>query len=196
TKSYSKDEKTFSSNLSPIRTKDYFDILPLVQSSEIIHQPNAKDKSWDIPQLGERLGSDINSWVCLPLKGSDNLLGFVLVADKNKRIYDIEDQNVLCCVGSLIRESLRSNFKFEPVQDKVFGIPEVESSKLDDFIFYTAHNLRHPITNLLSLVDLVKHLKDDEEVDEILSLIKVETLKLDDVIRVMIAKIEQDEYKV
>ncbi len=195
-KSYQRGEKSFESSPPPIRSKDYFDILPLIQSSEIIHQSNSEDKSWNVPELGQLLDEEVNSWVCLPLKGAGSLLGFLLIADKNKRIYDIDDQNILCCVGSLIRESIRTNFKLEAEQEKVYGIPEVESSKLDDFIFYTAHNLRHPITNLLALIDLSRQLKDEDQVEEILSLLKMEVLKLDDVVRVMIAKIEQDEYKV
>ncbi len=195
-KCYDWEEKLVQSTPQPIRTKDYFDILPLIQSSEILHQSNSEDKSWNVPQLGKLLNEGVNSWVCFPLKGGNSLLGFLLIADKNKRIYDIDDQNILCCVGSLIRESIRTHFKFEAEQEKVFGIPEVESSKIDDFIFYTAHNLRHPITNLLALIDLSKQLKDEDQVEEILSLLKMEVLKLDDVVRVMIAKIEQDEYKV
>jgi signal transduction histidine kinase len=67
-------------------------------------------------------------------------------------------------------------------------------TKVTDYAFYTAHNLRHPITNLLSLIELVKDLGHNEESrEELFNLIKVETLKLDEVIRVMITKLEPNE---
>lgn len=65
--------------------------------------------------------------------------------------------------------------------------------KLTDHAFYASHNIRHPITTILALIDLVKANWDDREnYENLLKQLKIETMNLDETIRVMSAKIELD----
>lgn len=193
---FDRDQQHFKAQTLKIKGENYYELFPIMQSSEIIHKTDASTNSWNVPQLGPMIDKDVNSWITFPLRIANEQFGFLMVASKNRRVYDVEDQNILCCIGLMIKESYHENFETSPFGKKTTGSPSEVNEKIDDFIFYTAHNLRHPITNLLSLVELIKDLKDEDGMEEVLSLIKVEALKLDDVIRIMIAKIEQDEHKV
>ncbi len=65
--------------------------------------------------------------------------------------------------------------------------------KLTDHAFYASHNIRHPITTIMALVDLVKaNWEDRENYEMLLTQLKIETMNLDESIRVMSAKIELD----
>ena len=65
--------------------------------------------------------------------------------------------------------------------------------KLTDHAFYASHNIRHPITTIMALVDLVKSNWDDRDnYEKLLTQLKIETMNLDESIRVMSAKIELD----
>ena len=67
------------------------------------------------------------------------------------------------------------------------------AKKLSDHAFYTSHSVRHPLTTILALVDLIKlNWENRESYEELLQQLKIETMKLDDTIRVMTAKIELD----
>lgn len=66
--------------------------------------------------------------------------------------------------------------------------------KLNDHAFYASHNLRSPIANILGLLDLIKISWDDREnYEELLFRLKIQTMNLDEAIRVMSAKIEFDQ---
>lgn len=65
--------------------------------------------------------------------------------------------------------------------------------KLNDHAFYASHNLRSPIANILGLLDLIKISWDDREnYEELLFRLKIQTMNLDEAVRVMSAKIEMD----
>jgi hypothetical protein len=192
---YEREQQHSKPETLKIRGENYYELFPILQTSEIIHKTDASKNGWSVPQLGLLVNDEINSWIAFPLRNAKEQFGFLMVASKNRRVYDVEDQNILCSIGLMIKESYRENFG-QGLKNASTKLPNEANEKIDDFIFYTAHNLRHPITNLLSLVELIKDLKNEDGMEEVLSLIKVEALKLDDVIRVMIAKIEQDEHKV
>lgn len=66
--------------------------------------------------------------------------------------------------------------------------------KLNDHAFYASHNLRSPIANILGLLDLIKISWDDREnYEELLYRLKIQTMNLDEAVRVMSAKIEFDQ---
>ena len=70
---------------------------------------------------------------------------------------------------------------------------EAMRKKLTDHAFYASHNIRHPITTILALVDLVKaNWEDRDNYETLLTQLKIETMNLDETIRVMSAKIELD----
>lgn len=66
--------------------------------------------------------------------------------------------------------------------------------KLNDHAFYASHNLRSPIANILGLLDLIKiSWEDRENYEELLFRLKIQTMNLDEAVRVMSAKIEFDQ---
>lgn len=66
-------------------------------------------------------------------------------------------------------------------------------TRLSDHAFYTSHNIRKPISAILGLIDLIKFSWEDREnYEELLFNLKVQTMNLDEAIRVMNAKIELD----
>lgn len=74
---------------------------------------------------------------------------------------------------------------------------EKEKSELEkrlyDHAFYASHNLRSPLANILGLLDLIKISWDDREnYEELLFRLKIQTMNLDEAVRVMSAKIEMD----
>ena len=66
-------------------------------------------------------------------------------------------------------------------------------AKLEDYAFYASHNIRGPISSILSIVDLVKMSWDDRKnYEELMANLQIATMDLDEVIRVMNAKIDLD----
>lgn len=137
------------------------------------------------------LSPKTQGWMCLPLFISDELQGFVSVQTNRKRVWDIEDQHVLLSSGLLIKQSYIEHFHANPTTYGPDGqLPLLNNKQIADLVFYTVHNLRHPATNLMSLINILDDQKLDEESDEILDLMKLEAMKLDEVIKIMIAKLE------
>lgn len=65
--------------------------------------------------------------------------------------------------------------------------------KLKDHAFYTSHSVRHPVTTMLALIDLIDiNWENREKYSNLLQQIKIQAMNLDEVIHVMTAKIELD----
>ena len=65
--------------------------------------------------------------------------------------------------------------------------------RLSDHAFYTSHNIRSPLANILGLLDLIKvSWEDREHYEDLLYRLKIQTMNLDEAVRVMTAKIELD----
>lgn len=70
---------------------------------------------------------------------------------------------------------------------------EAVIAKLEDYAFYASHNIRRPISSILGIVDLVKMTWDDRDsYEELMANLRIATMDLDEVIRVMHAKLELD----
>ncbi len=140
----------------------------------------------------EILTPEAQALMCLPLYVSDKIHGFVCAVTSRKRVWDIEDQHVMLSSGLLIKQSYLEHFR-----DDFASISHPESQailsnrQIADLVFYTVHNLRHPATNLMSLIDILNDINNHQEThDEILDLMKLEAMKLDEVIKIMIAKLD------
>ncbi len=72
--------------------------------------------------------------------------------------------------------------KVKPLEDNSFLKNELVTKKreLDSFIYRTAHDLRGPIATIKGLVNLLKMRQNEQEVDELTSLIDLHANKLDD----------------
>ncbi|WP_420581533.1 PAS domain S-box protein [Reichenbachiella sp.] len=70
---------------------------------------------------------------------------------------------------------------------------EAVIAKLEDYAFYASHNIRRPISSILGILDLVKMSWDDREsYEELMANLQIATMDLDEVIRVMNAKLDLD----
>lgn len=66
-------------------------------------------------------------------------------------------------------------------------------NKLEDYAFYASHNIRRPISSIMGIMDLVKMSWDDRDsYEELMTNLQIATMDLDEVIRVMNAKLELD----
>ena len=66
-------------------------------------------------------------------------------------------------------------------------------TRLSDHAFYTSHNIRKPLSAILGLIDLIQFSWDNREnYEELMFNLKVQTMNLDEAIKVMNAKIELD----
>ncbi len=132
------------------------------------------------------------------------LFGFILVEQAGK-IRKWEDSEIihLHIALSYIIQSYNSKqwlARYHPekmsdgdLSEFVDKEKEEMRKKLTDHAFYASHNIRHPITTILALVDLIKaNWEDRESYESLLTQLKIETMNLDETIRVMSAKIELD----
>ncbi|MEO9966593.1 MAG: PAS domain S-box protein [Reichenbachiella sp.] len=70
---------------------------------------------------------------------------------------------------------------------------EAVIAKLEDYAFYASHNIRRPISSILGILDLVKMTWDNREsYEELMANLQIATMDLDEVIRVMNAKLDLD----
>lgn len=133
----------------------------------------------------ELLGGETQAFMLLPLTISEETIGLLGVGLESLRIWDIDDQHVLFSSGLLIKQSFIENFRLNP------ETKSTEQNQLSDFIFFTAHNLRHPVTNLMSLLEMLNAAGSNEDaLEEVQDLLRLEVLKLDDVIRIMMGKLD------
>ncbi len=66
-------------------------------------------------------------------------------------------------------------------------------NRLADHAFFTSHNIRGPLANILGLIDLIPHTWDDKKnYEEIIYRLKIQAVVLEETIRVMAAKVEVD----
>ncbi|SMD31731.1 PAS domain S-box-containing protein [Reichenbachiella faecimaris] len=66
-------------------------------------------------------------------------------------------------------------------------------AKLEDYAFYASHNIRRPISSILGILDLIKMTWDDRKsYEELMANLQIATMDLDEVIRVMNAKLDLD----
>lgn len=66
-------------------------------------------------------------------------------------------------------------------------------NRLADHAFFTSHNIRGPLANILGLIDLIPHSWDDKRnYEEIIYRLKIQAVVLEETIRVMAAKVELD----
>ena len=58
---------------------------------------------------------------------------------------------------------------------------EEKNQKLSDYAFTNAHELRAPVANLLGLIQLFEQAKTIDEVNELTSLLRTVSMRLDDI---------------
>jgi hypothetical protein len=165
------------------------------------------DSNNDAPELEEfvvdhLLKNRMRSWASIQVWNDSRLFGLITVEWKSKKDFASQDQLTLITAASLISQCydallrLKEDFLHRNEVSSLKGEEkerEKLAKKLSDHAFYTSHSIRHPLSTILALIDLIKlNWESREAYEELLQQLKIETMNLDDAIRVMTAKIELD----
>ncbi len=146
----------------------------------------------------------LKSWLALQVWNDGKLFGMVSLEWKENKIVKEKDELILLSAASLIsqaydallrlKEEMIKQKKLENFKDDQLDDEKEELiRKLSDHAFYTSHTIRHPLSTILALSDLIKlNWENRENYEELLQQLKIETINLDEAIRVMTAKIELD----
>jgi signal transduction histidine kinase len=144
------------------------------------------------------------SWIGIQVIHEGKLFGLLGIQRKGITVINQFEELVLTTAGSLISQCYDSLLRFKEkeirakefdrlVEERIDEEKEILIRKLTDHAFYTSHHIRHPLTTILALVELIKLSWDDrEKYETYIHQLKVEAMNLDDAIRVMTAKIELD----
>lgn len=186
--------------------RPYFSqFIEIIKKNSILH----------IHHESEDRGLEVFKTEMLPLHGKVSWIGihvlhdnklFGLLAFRRKGLTEINqfEELLVITAASLISQSYDAllRMKEKQVRDREFDRlvaekideeKEILIRKLTDHAFYTSHHIRHPLTTILALVDIIKiSWEDRESYETYIRQLKIESMKLDDAIRVMTAKIELD----
>jgi len=157
------------------------------------------------PEMAYLIQNHLKSWVSIQVWSEKKLFGVVSLEWKSKRTFTEQDKALLFGIASMIGQCHDSLLRLkaqvilgydadkeesEPLQDSK---AEKLQKKLSDHAFFTSHNIRHPLSTMLALIDLININWDSREsYEEHLQQLKIEAMNLDEIIRVMTAKIELD----
>lgn len=148
------------------------------------------------------LKNRFKNWASLQVWNSGRLFGIISLSWQANKDFTEADQLILLagsgmvsqCYDALLR--LKEDFlhQNELRTLKLEGKEKEKlAKKLSDHAFYTSHTIRHPLSTILALIDLIKlNWESREMYEELLQQLKIETMNLDDAIRVMTTKIELD----
>lgn len=167
---------------------------------------NEVDKDDHFQELMEEylIPNNINSAMGRQIWYGGTLFGYVIVEHAGHyRNWEIIEEMHLNIAVSYIVQSYNSKqwlAKYHPERitdtdlvELIDKEKEEMRKKLTDHAFYASHNIRHPITTILALIDLIKaNWEDREGYESLFKQLKVEIMNLDEIIRVMSAKIELD----
>jgi len=142
------------------------------------------------------------TWISVQIWNNRKLFGIISLEWKTKRDFTDKDRLTLITTSSMIsqcydallrmKEGLVYKNELDTLKEEELEKKKLEK-KLADHAFYTSHNIRHPLSTIMALVDLIKLNWDNREsYEELLQQLKIETMNLDETIRVMTAKIELD----
>lgn len=133
----------------------------------------------------------MDSWILVPITVNRTCLGFISLKDSRKRIWNLDDQNMVLAATLLIQQCYIENYASTDKDQEIDGSHSMTNKELSDLLFYTAHNLRHPMANLMSLLDLLKKVRKNEDgEDEVFRQMNLELIRLDDVMRIMMTKLD------
>jgi len=147
--------------------------------------------------MGKLMSRGTLSWMNMVDYLGGEIFGFIRVDSSQIQNWDDRSHASLLTALSLINQSYYANHYEQVDEDakekitKELAYLEQVKEKISEYAFFTAHNIRHPLTNIISLMEMLKELDDDKtRREELLGLLKIEVLKLDEVVRVMIVKLE------
>jgi len=147
----------------------------------------------------------LKSWVSIQVWSEKRLFGVISVEWSTKRAITEQDKALLFGLAAMVGQCHDNLLKLKAELMNESSLTKEKSSisedsqaeklrkKLSDHAFFTSHNIRHPLSTMLALIDLIKINWDAREsYEEHIQQLKIEAMNLDEIIRVMTAKIELD----
>ncbi|WP_420317561.1 GAF domain-containing protein [Ekhidna sp.] len=148
------------------------------------------------------LKNRLRSWASIQVWNDNRLFGIITIEWQSKKDFADLDKLILTAAASMISQCYDALLRLKEDflhRNEVSSLKVEEkekeklAKKLSDHAFYTSHSIRHPLATILALIDLIKlNWESREAYEELLQQLKIETMNLDDAIRVMTAKIELD----
>ncbi|MEO9872854.1 hypothetical protein [Ekhidna sp.] len=192
-----------SSSGKALDASTFPNFIKLLKAEQSIHVDSTDDNpALEELTLDHLIKNRLTSWASFQVWNDNRLFGVITVEWKTKKDFIERDQFVLLTSASMISQCydallrLKEDFLHRN-ELSTLKIEEKEkeklAKKLSDHAFYTSHTIRHPLSTILALIDLIKlNWESRETYEELLQQLKLETMNLDDAIRVMTAKIELD----
>ncbi|SNS95019.1 hypothetical protein SAMN05421640_1744 [Ekhidna lutea] len=182
---------------------NYLTFSELLKNQLFIHLDTTNDnKELDDFIVDYLLKNRLRSWASIQVWNDNRLFGVLTVEWKSKKDFVAQDQLAMVAGASMISQCydalirLKEDFLHRNELSTLKGEEKEKeklAKKLSDHAFYTSHSIRHPLSTILALIDLIKlNWESRETYEELLQQLKIETMNLDDAIRVMTAKIELD----
>ena len=197
---------TENNRLSPgvaLEKSNFPTFIEQLKSHEFIHvESNSESKEFEEFEVDHLLQNRLRSWASIQVWNDNRLFGILSVEWKANKDFVDQDKLILIAGSSMISQCydallrLKEDFLHRSEVSSLKGEEKEKEKlarKLSDHAFYTSHSIRHPLSTILALIDLIKlNWESREAYEELLQQLKIETMNLDDTIRVMTAKIELD----
>ncbi len=165
-------------------------------------EAGSEEKGLDEFTVDYLLKNKIRSWGSIQVWNENKLFGVITAEWRANKDFVEKDKLVLLTAASMVSQCYDALLKLKEDflhRNEITSLKLEEKEKeklakrLSDHAFYTSHTIRHPLATILALIDLIKlNWESREAYEELLQQLKVETMNLDDAIRVMTAKIELD----
>ncbi len=167
----------------------------LIESSE-------EGKIFEEFTVDHLLKNKIRSFATVQVWNENKLFGVIASEWRANKDFDGKDKLIMFTAASMVSQCYDALLKLKEDflhRNEITSLKLEEkekdklAKKLSDHAFYTSHTIRHPLATILALIDLIKlNWESRDAYEELLQQLKVETMNLDDAIRVMTAKIELD----
>ena len=174
-----------------------------IASDLFVHvEASSEDKEHEEFAVDYLLKNKIRSWVSIQVWNENKLFGIITAEWRANKDFVEKDKLILLTAASMVSQCYDALLKLKEDflhRNEITSLKLEEKEKeklakrLSDHAFYTSHTIRHPLATILALIDLIKlNWESRDAYEELLQQLKVETMNLDDAIRVMTAKIELD----
>ncbi len=95
------------------------------------------------------------------------------------------------CLGyditKFVQETNRLSL-FQKDLEETQSLLEKKEKILQQIVFHQSHIIRHPVTNILALIDILQKMEIDQNMKNIVDMLLESTNKLDDVIKEIVNK--------
>lgn len=196
-------EANASSAGEALDTSGFKTFVSQLKEQHFIHlESNNDSEEFEEFAIDYLLKNRLRSWASIQVWNENRLFGILSIEWQSKKDFVDHDKLVMITASSMISQCYDALLRLKEDflhRNEVSSLKVEEKEKeklarkLSDHAFYTSHSIRHPLSTILALIDLIKlNWESRETYEELLQQLKIETMNLDDAIRVMTAKIELD----